>query len=332
MEEIKKVIASYGISPVEIFKITDKVHKIDDGQQTYALKKSALTHQRIPTWERTFHRANQQQLSSILPLFITKNSVLYTIYDQEYYYLMPWINGQQASIEQLYRCIGKIHKQTKQLQAVDHKQVSDQFSQYKRHCDDAQEKLLSYVKLFESHTYMSPLELQVCTHYRDIEHVFIKIRNQMNRFINEREDALVWGYSLCHGNLKLSHSIEADQTYLMNWEQAIYEHPITDLVALFKNEVVAYDAPVETFIHSFKVYMNENKLDHDELTLLLIHLLDPISYLTIVQQYIEQTSHLTMMSQIKQLQVSYRQLIFGLQLLDFIDESYLSVIKTDLED
>lgn len=331
MEEVEKVISLYGIRPITISKITDRVHKIDDGQQQYALKKSRLSDQRIPAWERTFRDAHQQQLTCILPLFLTTRNALQTVFDQHYYYLTPWINGQQSTIEQLYRSIGKIHKQTQKSQSIDHEQMAHQFNQYKIYCDEAQRELLSHVKRFESHIYMSPFELQVCTHYRDIELVFKKIHKQITRFIDEQDKSLLWNYSLCHGNLKLSHSLETDRTYILNWEQASVQHPTTDLVVLFKNELINYDAPAENWLDSFTVYMEENKLNHHELLLLIIHLLDPTNYMTIIQQYIDQPSNQTMIDQIKKLQITYRQSLFALQFLDFIDQDYLSITSENFE-
>lgn len=314
-----------------ILKITDQVHKIDDGQHQYALKKSVLNQQTVQKWERVFHDAHQRQLSSVLSLFLTTNKSLYTIFEQDYYYLMPWINGEQSTIEQLYRSIGNIHKTTQQSKAIDHDQMVQQFSRYKQHCDEALKRLLSYVKQFESHIYMAPLELQVCTHYRDIELAFIKIREQITQLTSSQEEQKNWSYSLCHGSLKRSHSLEAGQTYYINWERTKYDYPVTDLVMLFKNELISYDAPVETWVDSFKTYLEENQLQHHELSLLLIYLLDPTDYMKKVQQYIEETSNQSMINQIQALESTYRQLLFGLRLSDFINENYFSIIESDLE-
>src|SRR5699024_3050849 len=104
---------------------------------------------------------------------------------------------------------------------------------------------------------------------------------------SNQEKQKKWGYSLCHGNLRLSHSlIGMENSYMINWEQAIYDYPVTDLAILFKNELINYDAPAEMWIESFNIYMAENQLQKAELSLLLIHLLDPTMYIKNVQQYI----------------------------------------------
>lgn len=332
MEKLEQVISAYGIKPVRISKISDRIHKVNDGKHDYALKKSILSQQNIKKWERVFHDAHQYQLSSVLSLFLTKTNAFYTLFEQEYYYLMPWINGQPSTIEQLYRSIGKIHKQTQQSQPFDHKQMLSQFNQYDQYCDETLKKLLTYVKQFESHIYMSPLELQVCTHFRDIELSLIKTKEQIKQLTSTQKDDGNWSYSLCHRNLKRPHLlVQNHQTYFINWEYATYDYSVTDLVMLFKNELTDYDAPVKLWMDLFSIYMEENQLQHHELSLLLIYLLDPTEYMKKVQQYVEQTSNQSMINQIKNLQITYRQLLFGLQLLDFINENYFSTYERDPE-
>lgn len=332
MENIKKVLFSYGIHPTTITKITGAVYQIDDGQQLYALKKSRLTGENLPTWESTLHQAYDQQLTFVLPVFLTRDSALYKEIDQQFFYLTPWIDGKKSTIKHFYRSIGKIHAQTKQPQSVDQEQMINQFRDYKKFCSHMQQKVLTYVKQFENHQYMSPLELQVCTHYRDIELVLRKMSEHIDQFIDEQTEPPQWNYSLCHGNLRLSHLLEADQMYMINWEKASQEFAVMDLVQFFKNEVTTYDTPVESMIDSFKVYMKENKLNHSELFLLIIHLLDPTNYIEIVEQYVRRTSKLTMINQTKKLQITYRQLLFALQLSRYIEKEFTSILADNSAD
>lgn len=333
MKNIEKVMSSYGVKPVKILKISDRVHKIDDGQHQYSLKKSVLTHQSVKKWEQVFHHAQQHQLSEILSIFVTIKNSFYTISNDEFYYLMPWIDGKTSNIKQLYRSIGKIHQKTRQPQLIDYNQMRNHFTQYGHYCDEVQKKLLTYVKQFESHIYMSPLELQVCTHYRDLELATKKAQELIRQLSSSQAKQKNWDYSLCHGNLRLSHSlIGIDNLYFINWEQVTYNYPATDLFILFKNELINYDAPTKLWIHSFKVYMEENQLQNDELSLLLIYLLDLTTYLKRIQQYIDQISNQSIINQIRKLQIEYRRIKFGLQFAEFISQNYFSMINPDLED
>src|SRR5690625_393946 len=332
MKMIERIMSSYGISPVKITKVSDQVYKVVDGQRQYALKKSVLTPQTVKNWEQVFHHADQKHIPEILSIFLTKDHSLYTISEDESYYLMPWIDGKTSTIEQLYRSIGKVHKKTQQFQSVDYDKMVHHFNQYSQYCDGVQKRLLTDVKQFESRIYMSPLELQVCTQYRDVELAIKKAQEQIRQLTSRLEKREEWGYCLCHGNLRLSHGlVGVDHTYLINWEQANYNYPVTDLSILLKNELIHYDAPAKLWMNTFNIYMEENRLHNNELSLLLIHLLDPTTYIKCIQQYIEQTSSQSMINQMKQLQIEHRQLLFGLQFLGFINEHYFSKINSDLD-
>ena len=329
---VEEIMASYGIKPVKITGISDRVYKVIAGQHQYSLKKSVLTPQTVKKWEQVFHHADQKHIPEILSIFLTKDHSLYTISEDESYYLMPWIDGERSTIEQLYRSIGKVHKKTQQFQSVDYDQMVHHFNQYHQYCDDIQKRLFTYVKQFESHIYMSPLELQVCTQYRDVELAIKKAQEQIKQLTDSQERKEKWGHCLCHGNLRLSHGlVGVDHTYLINWEQANYNYPVTDLSILLKNELIHYDAPAKLWMNTFNIYMEENRLHNNELSLLLIHLLDPTTYIKCIQQYIEQTSSQSMINQMKQLQIEHRQLLFGLQFLGFINEHYFSKINSDLD-
>src|SRR5699024_11585028 len=106
---------------------------------------------------------------------------------------------------------------------------------------------------------MSPLELLVRTQYRDLELVFRETRKRVDQFIQENKEETVWNYSLSHGSLRFAHFINADQTYLINWEKAQYENAIQDLVDFFKYETIVYDVLEVYFIELF-TYNNYNKV------------------------------------------------------------------------
>ena len=331
METVKKVLTSYAVYPLKIKQITDALYRIEDGNRVYALKRSFLTNKSVTNWENVFHQVNAQNITNVLPVYLTKQRKLYEKINDAIYYLTPWIAGNRQSIERLYHCIGNVHAKTKQSRPIDVQSIDQSFHTYKNQCTERHKQLLAYVEQFESNKYMSPLELLVCTQYRDLELVFHKTQKRVDQFIQENNEETVWNYSLCHGNLRFSHFLNADQTYLINWEGAQYENAIQDLVDFFKYETIVYDAPAESFIKPFTTYMDTNELTKQELYLLTVYLLDTTDYITLVENYIENTSTDSMVYQIQSLQRVYRQLIFGLHWSDYVEREYDS-ISLDLDD
>lgn len=332
MKDIQVVLDSYGIYQAVITQITHKVYKIDDGQQQFALKKGDLTTQSLSNWEHVFHKANEGQMVTVLPVLLTRNHSLYQKDDLDYFYLTPWINEKKPTTEKFYEAIAHIHSQTKRSQSIDQEKMNQSFNDYKSICAQRKKELLDYVMQFERHRYMSPLELQVCTHYRDIEHTLTKSSEYVDRLIEEQKGQPEWNDSLCHGNLKLSHLLVADQNYIINWEKARYDYPVIDLVDFLKNEVVDYDAQEQSYIDSFQIYMNKNKLHHHEIFLLIIHLLDVTAYMDVVKKYVKQSTTQSMIHQIKQLQVIHRQLLFALKFSRHLETKFISILAEEYLD
>src|SRR5699024_2730542 len=129
--------------------------------------------------------------------------------------------------------------------------IDQSFHTYKNQCAERHKQLLAYVEQFESNKYMSPLELLVCTQYRDLELVFRETRKRVDQCIQENNEETLWNYSLCHGSFRLAHKTNADQAYLISWKKAQYENAIQYSVEIYKYETIVYDAPAISFIKLF---------------------------------------------------------------------------------
>lgn len=327
MKIINQILTSYGIYPLKIEEITKNVFRIEDGRHIYALKKSRLTEHSIPIWESVLHQANAQNLN-VLPVYLTTQRSLVVEIDHTYFYLSPWIDTTEQRIDRLYHCLGNIHAKTKQYHHVDQEKVEAQFHTYQSHREEMQKKLFNYVEQFEMRRYMAPFELLVCMQYRELEFAHVECLRQIDQFLREQSQQTIWPYSLCHGNLQLSHVLHANNTYLINWEKACYNNPIHDFIHLFSRDIGMYDAPEKSFIDQFSVYMDENELTKSELFLLTIYLLDPTEYIALIEDYEASTE--TMVKQVQRLQHAYRRLLFGLRWANYVEKTYNEIVLDDL--
>lgn len=337
MEVAQKVLAAYHIYPLHIEKITDNVYKVSDGNRDYALKRSGLNNEReIQLWRHTYEQAYNQNLLTILPVYLTKDGELYAIHNQHVYYLTPWLEGagvqkDKSTIEQFYRVLGNIHAKTRQVQTITTTDFLPGFQEYASYCHQAQESLLGFVERFEKNRYMSPFELSVCTHYRDIDYSLKEINRRIQQFMDIGEETVPWTLNLCHADLQFNHMLKTRQLHIINWEKVRYDNAAMDLAAFFRNEMKHFDAPSEDMIDLFKVYMNENELTKIELNLLAIYLLDPVPYIKKLQNYTERRSAESMVNQTKMLQQTYRQLRFGLKWSNYVEKEYELLELDDLE-
>ncbi|WP_010531135.1 hypothetical protein [Lentibacillus jeotgali] len=315
MAVIEEIVSAYGVSPYHIKQVSDRLYKVSDGQNMYALKESKLTDRTIHVWEQVYHQAYAYNLSAILPVYLTERSDLYVKMGDLYYYLTPWIidknPGQERAVTNIYEVLGNVHAKTKQSVSIDTEPIIQQFTRFQKYCAKCQNELLTYVELFEQNRFMSPFELQVCTHY----HVLVKVLVELNQLTERLKDELAqeqkWNYSLLHGNPDLSHSIHDHNAYLINWEEAAYDNAVLDLSLLLKRQAQFHNRQNDHWAEMFTVYKDENPLTVSEQYLLSIYLMDPSDYIALVNQYMTNAGQHTMVKHVQLLQRAFRRLEFG---------------------
>ncbi|MEN2765719.1 phosphotransferase [Ornithinibacillus xuwenensis] len=327
MEYIRRVLETYNIYPLEIDKISKRLYRIKGHNQVYALKKSSLTSDTLPLWLNNYQIANALNLVHILPVYLNRSGDLQTEQDGDIYYLTPWIQSvnRANSLEKIYQSLGLIHAKTRQVNRISDKprqDIRESFLIYKQKMTDLKKDLLKHVERFEQRHFMSPIELLVCTQYRDVVHACYLLDRRLNQYLDQLEELTEWRICLCHGRLIPEHILQNDHTYLVNWEHASYKHPIDDLTTLLGANAINYDAETKDLMQEFNHYMDENKLENHELNLLGIYLLDPTAYITLIDQFTSTASEKSMIEQVVQIQRLHRQLLFGVQFSEHITAEY----------
>lgn len=337
MDEIESVMKHYGILPVKVSPVSERVYFVNDGKNEYALKKSTLTESSVKDWEGVFHLADRLNLPGILPVYLTNDQHLYCVKDEGIYYLMPWIrtDSEDLNIGHFYKTLGQIHQNTKVYQSMIQEKFKSDFEHYLTEREKDKQILLTSVEQFEKNRYMSPFELLICTHYVRVDQAFKTLKDFTLRFIEKQEEEITWNVSLCHGQPTNHHVLQSNQLLLINWEKTAYDHAAFDLSMFLKSMTRHDNAPSEDLMNHFGYYLEENNLSMAELYLLVIYLLDGQKYMSVLQRYLNRhQSSSTPYSTIKQtaiLERTYRELVFGLKFAEFIDEKEDDLLLDDLE-
>lgn len=327
LENVRGILEAFRVYPVEIEKYTDRVYYVKSNNQTYALKKSILNNDTLPFWHDVYRVAQAENLQHIIPVYINHRGDLYAGNENEVYYLTPWIESHHRSlfIDKVYQTLGYIHAKTRKIHTLtesSREQSRESFLIYQKQIYDLRKALLGHVELFESRHFMSPVELLVCTQYRDILKAFFLMDRRLEQYLENQSTISEWQVCLCHGNLSGSHILHGERTFFINWERSKYDNPIIDLSHFLKDRTLHYDNEGEALLSKFHNYMDENKLLIHELILLCIYLMDPSQYLQAIERYVNDSSEDSTINQVIQLQRLHRQLLFGIRFSEFIEAEY----------
>lgn len=327
LENVRRILELYHVFPVDIEKVTERLYHIQGNKQNYALKRSNLLEEKVPLWLDIYHTAHAQNIQNILPVYLNHKGQLFTKDEDDIYYLTPWIetSNRNPSIGKVYQNLGFIHAKTKKTQTITEEEIEnsrENFLVYKKQMMELRRKLLAHVENFESEHFMSPIELLVCTQYRDLVQVFFIVESRLNQYLESLEELSEWQVCLCHGNMKDSHALHGNQIYFINWEKASYNHPIMDLTLLLKHKTLYHDTEGGFLLEHFKLYTEENQLNNHELTLLALYLLDPSEYIMAIDRYVEGKSTGSMIDLVVKLQRYHRQLMFGIRFSKYVEEQF----------
>ncbi|MFC4558962.1 phosphotransferase [Virgibacillus kekensis] len=322
MDSITEIAKEYGIRPYHVNKITEKVHMLNDGRQRYVVKRSNLTEETLPVWERVYHEAAAKKLAYIAPVCLTNNNKLYVEHSNAFFYMSPWLADNESSPEDLVKSamdvLGRIHATTANCVSIQHNPVSKRFKEYQQSCEGLYEESLHVVVAFEKQRYMSPFELLACTQFRIFDETLKRIGRHTADFLDNLEEDPVWNYSLCHGKPDLSHVVRREYTCFVNWDNAGYENPVFDLIFFIKSLVRDFHISFAALKEATRSYLEQNRLSEKELHLAAIHLLNPFPYIKLLQHYAESPSADTMVNQTKTLKIAGRELQFGLDWSEFV--------------
>lgn len=327
MENIRRVLESYHIFPTEIDRLTERLYRVKGNKQTYALKKGSFDTDNLSNWLHVYHVAQRHNLFPILPVYLTHSGNLYAESQGDIYYLTPWIESENRknSIDKVYAGLGLIHAKTTKSQPISDEMretSKESFLIYKQQMAKLRKQLLQTVEEFESRHFMSPVELLVCTQYRDIVKVFYLLDKRLDQYLDYLGEVTTWRVCLNHQKLQDPHLLQQENAIFINWEHASYQHPIVDISILLKDRTTHYDHDAEQLVNKFSCYLDENKLEVHELTLLAIYLLDPTIYMNAIRDYSEGITDASMIEQVILLQRLHRQLLFAGSFSQFVESEY----------
>lgn len=316
MDKLQTILQHYSILPQGVVHVTNRLYQIKADGKQYALKRSDLDDVQLKSWLKAYHLAEEKNLHTVIPLYLTNQRELFVKVEGDIYYLTPWVEGKinaynKMNLENLFSSIGEIHLRTKRFHPLDKDHLEKNFLPYQKKCSKDEQQLLHTVERLEKKHYPSPLELQILTHYRDISYALRTSKILVDEMIRQAEKESGWGTSLLHGNLEKSHCFEH---YFINWEKASIDHPIHDLVYFFHNETANTYQHTELLLQTFPAYLEENPLNSLEFLLLRLYLLNSSNYLHYIEyDQLNLRRNISMIEQTIHVEKMYKRIEFGLK-------------------
>lgn len=330
---LQEVLAHYGLYMLDYEAHTSRVYKVRTHHGDVAIKHSRLTDETVHHWIQVYEQANNHGIQSCIPLYMTAEKQLFVRNAKGIFYVMPWIDTPHRDtppypFEALYSTMGEIHQRTSRTDTVKREDFESFINHQKKQIEGWRERLEDAVTQFEKRHYMPPYELQVCTHFRDIMHVFYQSEEWCDRFLDDIDEEKTFRHTLSHNHLKPTHFLYDDnQSYVLNWERASINHPMYDLTTYFWQVMRYHDAPIEQLTMTFSSYEDQFPLKNSERSLLAIYLLQPDHYMEQIEKYVNGARAEGQPFRVQKLERSYFVLLNALQIQEQLDKTRTYILQ-----
>lgn len=236
------VLFQYDLYPNHIESF-GKVVKVETNHGTFALKKTTMSREEADWFIYVIRRLDRIGFPFVVPVLPTKYGD-YIVIDGEFiYYLMPWyedhqqfshaIQPEETMIEEL----AKLHGLTEKTQDGDLESLDASFQSLKNRWDTRKLEAEKYRDTIEQHTYYSPFELTLLTHFERTSLMAQQAEVHLQKWLEQSKEKKKFRSVLCHGKPKRSHTRfdEYGTAYFLNFEKAVLDTPARDLALLFRH-------------------------------------------------------------------------------------------------
>jgi spore coat protein YsxE len=291
LTKLEKVLSHYGMYPYQGEPITSKVMKIYTGNQ-YVMLKRTKKQNVDQTFSLVYKLAKEHNLTSIAPLYLTKEQKPFVEGKKHAYYVMPWLNERKdetitSTSPLLFKEIGNIHQKTMDEKPFEMDNIQAWVNGQKERVKKVFQRYEKWMTTFEAKHFMSPTELLLCHFYRKLREVCQSQEYWYDEWRSYISTEKTIRSSLCHGALTPSHSIHTNNGIMfINWENAYYGQPVTDLSDMFHSMFVYSDINFDEIMDGFSYYKAANPLLKNEIALFALSILNPNRFIENVKRYV----------------------------------------------
>lgn len=157
---------------------------------------------------------------------------------------------------------------TKEVNLDKYKSIYDNLIGYLNYIEDYYYQIL---RTSEYELYPSPHETLFQFNYTKLREAITFCKKECDNWYKSVENKTKERVCLNHGNVRLSHIIRGDKSYLISWDNNHFDTPVADLIDFYHNEWENLE-----FSGILETYFSKAKLNDEEKKLFFISISTPI--------------------------------------------------------
>lgn len=253
-----------------------KIHKVSTNNGVFALKK-LNPHQGID-FIKYVQNLYQKGYNRIVPIYPTMDGRYAVLYDNELYYLMPWLsNEEKREKPSLFRELARLHTISAREVKVNKEERKQHYEKTVEEIEREEEFLEGFLETCEEKEYMSPFELMYCTYYHEIFQALQFSKRKLTEWYEATKESDKARMVITHGKLSDEHFLfdEKGYGYFINFEKANPGAPFHDILPFAVKHLRGYLKEHEDLVEWLYTYFKYFPFKEEEMQLFLSYLAHP---------------------------------------------------------
>jgi spore coat protein YsxE len=309
LERLSPILKNYLVEPYFV-EDYGPVQKIYSNKGTFALKK--ITPTTGTDFIRHVHLLYQKGFNRIVPIYPAMDGRYGVLYENNLYYLMPWMpndqkEDRQQKSQQLFRELARLHTLSSKEITVSKEERTEHYEKTIQQLEKHQEFLDGFIDECEKKTYMAPFELLYCLYYNEVSQALRYSKKKFEEWYENTKESEKARMVITHGKLSSEHFLydERGYGYFINFENARYGSPIHDLLPYLSRALNTTpkrsNETVEWVYHYFKYF----PFKEEEKLLFASYLAYPIPIIQVAESYFRKQRPKNELKFVRQLQHRY---------------------------
>lgn len=305
IQKVTAILKYYQIEP-DFVESMGNILKIYTKNGVFALKK--LHPNQGIDFIRYVQTLYQKGYNRIVPIFPTMDGRYGVLYENELYYLMPWLaNGEKREPSRLFRELARMHSISSREITVNKEERTEHYEKTIVELEREEEFLQGCLEACEEKIYMSPFELMFCTYYRDISNALTYSKNKLTEWYEGTKDNEKARMVIVHGKLSEDHFLydEKGYGYFINFEKSNLGAPFHDILPYMASSLRGYMKKSEELLEWLYTYFKYFPFKEEEMQLFLSYLAHPSIILKTAERLYQEGSKRNERKAVAKLQRDY---------------------------
>lgn len=305
-QTVAAILKNYGLQPTFVESL-GKIDKVYTNQGIYALKK--INPNQGIDFIRYVQQLYQHGYNRIVPIYPTIDGRYGILYNQELYYLMPWLsnNEEKGDYAKLFRELARLHTISAREIKVDKEERKAHYEKSIEELEREEELLIGFIEECEKRVYMSPFELQFCTYYHTISQALSFSKRKLTEWyetVKEKDKARI---VIIHGKVANEHFLydQKGYGYFINFENSSLGSPSHDLLPFTVKSLRGYPKRSEELVEWLYTYFKFFPFKEEEMLLFQSYLAQPSYIIKTTEKLLREGKNKNERKAVKKLQRDY---------------------------